>query len=54
MDVQEAIGLLSTVLVVAALSVAIKNGDKTAMVFTSFFDGFAKLTQAATLQPTAK
>lgn len=42
------IGIAASIVTLAMIAVAIGNGDKTAMVFTSIGDAFAKSIDAAT------
>jgi hypothetical protein len=54
MDLTQGFGLLTTIVVLAGVSVAIVNGDKTAKIFGAGADGFAKVIRAATLQDIQK
>lgn len=50
LEVRELIGLGAGVLLLAGLSVAIINGDKTAKILGSSFNGFGGLIRDATLR----
>lgn len=50
LEVREVVSLAAGVLVLAGLSVAIINGDKTAQVLGVGFTGFGNLVKAATLR----
>lgn len=47
-NVSELIGVLASIVVLAGVSVAIINGDKTAKVMSAFGDAFSKSITAAT------
>ena len=47
-SVSEIIGVMASIVVLAGVSVAIINGDKTAKIFASFGDAFSKSITAAT------
>ena len=46
--------IAASVIVLATISVALINGDKTATVIGAGANGFANVIRAATLQKTAK
>ena len=50
MRTDEVFGLAGSVVVLAMVSVAIINGDKTAKVAASLANGFSNVIRAATLQ----
>lgn len=50
MNTTELIGVASAIVVLAAISVAIINGDKTAKVIGAGASGFASVIKAATLR----
>lgn len=50
MDVTQGFGILTSIIVLAGLSVAIIYGKETAALFTSGANGFATVVRAATLQ----
>ena len=52
-SVHEIIGIVASIVVLAGLTMAIKNGDLTAKVFTAAGDTFTKSIQAATFQKTS-
>jgi hypothetical protein len=47
------IGIAASIVVLAGIAFAIKNGDLTAKVFTAAGDTFTKSIQAATFQKTS-
>lgn len=49
-NVSELIGVMAAIVVLAGVSVAIVNGDKTARVVGSFGNAFTGSIRAATLQ----
>lgn len=49
-NLSEVIGLGTAIVALAAISVAVINGDKTAKVFTSLGNAFSGSIRAATLQ----
>lgn len=49
-NVSELIGVLAAIVVLAGVSVAVVNGDKTAKVIGSFGNAFSGSIRAATLQ----
>jgi hypothetical protein len=50
MDTTQFFGFLGSIVVLAMISVAIVNGDKTAKLFGEGSKGFAAVLRAATLQ----
>lgn len=50
MQVNEIVGLLTAVIVLAGVSYAIFNGTQTAQILKASFDGFGGLVQTATGQ----
>ena len=49
-SLHEIIGIFASIVVLAGITVAIKNGDMTAKILTASGDTFAKAISAATLQ----
>ena len=49
-SLHEIIGIFASIVVLAGIAVAIKNGDMTAKVISAAGDTFTKSIQAATLQ----
>jgi hypothetical protein len=51
MEVRSVLGLAGLIMVVALAATALKQGSTTAAVLDSASSGFARIIQAATLQP---